>query len=227
MQLAPIIFLHLQKTGGTSLREMIRDVFGHNPPETYTVAGSNGRKYLGNWRPHTDEQLGAKAWHGHMSFGLHKLLPQPVPYFTIIRDPIDRAVSRFCHTDHYRVSATPLTPRDVHRRDWGMVYQLSGVPLSKLDKLSGEHVDRALKNLKDHFLYVGDTARMGELGLWFRDELGWDIELPLPHINKAVPEVTVTEEEIEELRQLRDVKLDQMLYDRICELGPYPQEWVL
>jgi hypothetical protein len=68
---------------------------------------------------------------------------------------------------------------------------------------------------------------MGELGLWLRDELGWPIDLPLPHENKAKPEVEVTEEEVKKLRAHPMVRLDQMLYDRVCELGPYPQRWEL
>jgi hypothetical protein len=108
-----------------------------------------------------------------------------------------------------------------------MVYQLSGIPQQRISSLTELHVKLALRNMQEHFIYVGDTTKMDELGLWFRDGLGWDIELPLPHVNKADPEVTVTQEEIEELKQHQLIKLDQMLYDRICELGPYPKDWCI
>lgn len=217
----PIIFLHLQKTGGTSLRKVIKGVFGGTPK----VRGANGREKNGTWKPLQGSQLDADAWHCHMSFGIHELLPRPVPYFTIVRDPIAREISRFRHSTWDRDNG--LTPLSSYNPDWGMVYQLSGCSKNDQSYLGQQHVAQALKNMHEHFLYVGDTSRMDELGLWFRDELGWHIDLPLPHENKANPEVTISEKEIEELRKHQLVQLDQILYDRICELGPYPQRWKL
>jgi len=216
-----IIFLHLQKTGGTSIRSIIKDNFGGTPK----VRGSSGREKDGTWKPLQGSQLDANAWHCHMSFGIHRLIPRPVPYFTIVRDPVAREISRFRHSTWERDRGA--TPVSSHLPEWGMVYQISGIPYNRLPDLTELHIDLALKNMKDHFIYVGDTSRMDELGLWFRDELGWGLELPLPHKNKAKPEVTVTEEEVEKLKELPGIKLDQIFYDRVCELGPYPQKWML
>jgi hypothetical protein len=215
-----MIFFHLQKTGGTSIKKAIVELFGRT-----VVRGVNGREKDGTWLPLTVEQERASIWCDHMSFGLHKLMPEPVPYFTVVRDPVSREISRFRHSSWERDNG--MTPMSSYRSDWGMVYQLSGIPKNNQPYLSEVHVDQALRNMRDHFLYVGDTSRMDKVDHWIRNELGWEIQSPLPHVNKADPEVEVTEEEIEEIKKHPFVQLDQMLYDRISELGSAPQEWQL
>jgi Sulfotransferase family len=44
-----------------------------------------------------------------MPFGLHKILPQPATYITVVREPIDRMISAFyfmrgynLHPDYWR-----------------------------------------------------------------------------------------------------------------------------
>ena len=50
-----------------------------------------------------------------MPFGLHKILPQPVTYFAVFRDPIDRVISAFYFMRNY-----PLNPNywRFRRLDW-------------------------------------------------------------------------------------------------------------
>lgn len=222
MALKPIIFLHLQKTGGSSLRAVFKNIFGN----TGNVRGFNGRKPDGTWCELTDEQKNAKVWHSHMPFGMHQLLPVPVPYMTVVRDPVQREISRY-RSNHRVYRKQGNCPVETHRPDWGMVYQLSGLTRHELRDLSEAHIDVALQNLRDHFLHVGDTSRLEETGQWLRDELGWPVSLPLPRVNAAKPDTYVTDEETERLRRLPGVKLDTKFYKLICKLGPDPQRWVV
>lgn len=217
---AAVIFLHLQKTGGTSIRFVMRGVFGPKRLSEYSKRRSDGR-----WVPLTRQQITAAAWLGHMSFGLHTMLPEVPPYFTIVREPVQRELSRFRSIPQLRKSG--LTPATAIDPEWGAVYQLSGIPLDQVDILGEEYVELALHNLQEYFSFVGDTSRMEEVGFWLKDVLHWPIRLPLPHENSSGTGVKVTEDEIVELQQHPQVKLDKLLYDRICELGSYPQEWKL
>jgi hypothetical protein len=198
----------------------MRRIFGHKK-----VAESNNRKPDGRWVPLTKRQVTAEAWMGHMSFGLHTMLRRPVPYFTVMRDPVQREVSRFRSQPFLREKG--LTPATAIDPEWGAVYQLSGIPLDDIGALGEEHVELSLRNLREHFLFVGDTSRMDEVGLWLRNGLRWQFELPIPHENPSGGEIVVTDEEIAELKQHPQVKLDQLLYERVCELGPYPKDWRL
>jgi hypothetical protein len=192
------------------------------------VAESNNRRPNGRWVGLQRRQRDAESWMGHMSFGLHTILPggDTIPYFTVVREPVRRELSRFRSMPQLRFK-NRLTPVTAIDPEWGAVYQLSGIPLDDIAELGPQHVELALKNLHEHFAFIGDTSRMEEVGLWFRRDLCWPVELPLPHENPSGTEVEVTEEEIEELREHPQVKLDQMLYQRICELGPHPKEWRL
>jgi hypothetical protein len=216
-----VIFLHLQKTGGTSIRKVMRLVFGHKKVgEGMTVRAD------GVWSPMQKRHVVAEAWMGHMSFGLHTQLRKPAPYFTVLREPVRRQVSRYCSMPQLRFDQR-LSITEAIDPEWGAVFQLSGIPRNDIATLGEEHVDLALKNLHGHFLFVGDTFDMDKVGRWMRGALGWQFELPLPHENRSGTGIEVTEEEISALRQHPQIKLDQLLYERVQELGPYPKDWRL
>lgn len=215
----PIIFLHLPKTGGTSIRQVMRRVF-------INVSGPPQRWPDGRWTDTAPSHYNAAAWQSHRGFGLHeRLLPKEVPYFTVLRDPIEREVSRYCHVSMAERREQGETLVGTYRPDWSMLHIFCGLPENKISELGAEHIDLALQNIREHVLYVGHTQRMNELGLWFRDEQGWPIELPLPHTNKADPTVTTTAEERAALYDHPLVRLDLTLYKELRSRGPYPQKW--
>lgn len=54
-----------------------------------------------------------KLFKGHMPFGLHKVLPQPCTYVTMLREPIERTLSEYNYRRHRRTH--PIADRDAKR----------------------------------------------------------------------------------------------------------------
>lgn len=97
-----LTFIHIPKTGGTSLTQAIRAKY----PRLLTLS--------------TPEQFGAfranpslasvDAIAGHSIFGIHRHVSTQIEYMTVLRDPIDRIVS-----DYYYAKRTPQRG-ELHRR---------------------------------------------------------------------------------------------------------------
>jgi Sulfotransferase domain len=102
-----LIFLHLYKTGGTTLNRIIEWEY-----KLHRICSlePNG------WQWHYQRIIRWPArrlarvavFKGHMPFGLHRVLPGPAKYVTILRDPVERAVS-----DYY--FARGFSPHAYHR----------------------------------------------------------------------------------------------------------------
>lgn len=117
-----VLFLHLPKTGGLTLREIIvghyrrREVLIPRAPESQDRTSSrryieylNGEAPLTPGRPRNIrylEVLGSlsreevrqlRVVMGHFWFGIHVALPAPAEYLTVIRDPVDRVLSMYHH----------------------------------------------------------------------------------------------------------------------------------
>lgn len=80
-----LIFTHIPKTAGTSLKKSA--IFPNvRPRDVYQIFGV--RKLI------QDRPRGASVVFGHFPYGAHVALgPGPFRYLTILRDPVDRAVS--------------------------------------------------------------------------------------------------------------------------------------
>ena len=80
-----LIFTHIPKTAGTSLKKSA--IFPNvRPRDVYQIFGT--RKLI------QDRPRGASVVFGHFPYGAHVFLgPGPFRYLTILRDPVDRAVS--------------------------------------------------------------------------------------------------------------------------------------
>jgi hypothetical protein len=114
-----LIFLHIPKTAGVNLRQIIRHQYG---PENVCVPEPSGdpadSPYLRSLTSGTDlpwkdlpgydpnrppvhelTKLTAtqlrrlRAVMGHVWFGLHEALPRPATYLTLLRDPVERVLS--------------------------------------------------------------------------------------------------------------------------------------
>ena len=103
-----LIFLHIPKTAGTTLNRIIE--WQYSPFEIFTMdpyrirATPERLKRLPERR-----RRRLRMVRGHMLYGVHESLPQGATYFTMLRDPVARALSTY-----YFILRRPLNP--LHRK---------------------------------------------------------------------------------------------------------------
>lgn len=168
------------------------------------------------WGEHEGEEItptmkNKLAWYGHFRFGLHKQIPRPVKYITILREPSSRLISEY-HRNDYR-GRFGMSLVDLAKSDKGnnlMVRMLSGATLD--DSLSSWHVCKALDNIQKHFVFVGHTERFKDV-MFKVKELGWPVTTE-PRENQGY-QGTTTLDELLEVRKLPELALDYDLYRRL------------
>jgi len=94
-----LIFMHIPKTAGTSLRQQL--TAWHRPGQVVTSYGNELCAANPNWHfIEAVKHLGTdvKVVMGHFGWGAHELLGRPgAPYATILREPLARAGSYYAH----------------------------------------------------------------------------------------------------------------------------------
>jgi hypothetical protein len=201
-----LLFLHLPRTGGTTLTRIIERQYAAG--RIYKLpyeAGPPLEAFIA-----LPEQLKRqiKVVAGHFKFGFHKHLPQACTYLTLLRDPIERVISTYyyirsnpTHTHHRATVESNLSLAEFVRRgisvvgtDNGMTRQLSGLtPPAPFGECRHEMVDMARANLDEHFGVAGLTEHYDRSLLLMRRQFGWTIPdyilLNVGSLRKAQPAV--------------------------------------
>lgn len=97
---AKLVFLHIPKTGGSTLRKIIDRQYSANNTLRcyYQKQGISLRQALEEMNHLPKEQTaGVKIILGHIGYGIHRYLQWPCDYFTILREPIERFLSGYDH----------------------------------------------------------------------------------------------------------------------------------
>ena len=110
----------------------------------------------------------------HIWFGLHEHLPGDSTYITLIRDPVERAVSIYFH--HRRAGRIHRSLEEYLRsvdfmRDNGQTLRVSGGSYGF--DCPPELLGTAKRNLVGHFAWVGVTERFAESVVLLRRTFGW------------------------------------------------------
>ncbi|WP_036478991.1 sulfotransferase family 2 domain-containing protein [Myxosarcina sp. GI1] len=187
-----IIFQHIPKTAGTTLRYIIQ--YQYSPGaicELYGDAGSHAERIdkLKNLSKSEREKI--KIINTHLGFGLHEFLSQPYTYITFLRDPVDRVISMYYY---YQKTNNPLF-QNLSLQEFvesypavqnGMTKNFSGVtlkrqllPPEKKDTVpfSEENLAIAKQNLQNQFKFIGILERFDESAILLKRILGWKIPL--------------------------------------------------
>jgi hypothetical protein len=183
------IFLHIPKTAGTTMHRIIERQYSQ---ESMVSFGFDAHQSILEFKALSRERRAQiRMLKGHMGFGLHRHLPNPAVYFTLMRDPIERVISHYYHIlrdpDHYlyphtqggRLELADFLKTEVPLMlDNGQTRLVSGVwdkvPFGACDE---EVLEIAKNNVDEHFALVGLTERFDETLCMLQDILGWSNDI--------------------------------------------------
>ena len=214
-----LIFLHIVKAGGTSLRWALEDQF---PCKKVLRCYESKGCTLDQISAISEEKKKQfQFFVSHYSFGTHELFPQPATYITMLREPIARSISQY----YSFIYEDPKGKwNDSVRSIAGYIHNMRRVKHDNLqvryianfleeDELTTEHLEVAKANLQNHFSAVGVTERFEESLALFSKVFGWKkLTYVRRNITKSKPVDFRLESDLLELLNKHN-ELDLALYE--------------
>lgn len=175
------IFLHIPKTGGTTLGFPLRKLYGYwstlqvdqNQPDEQPSPYASLSE---------DEKKTYRLLKGHCFFGLHEWCPDATTYFTLLREPAGRVASMYRmmkkEWSEYGIANTSL--REFVEKDHPasrsnmMTAYVSGLSSEVVKREPAYALQKAKENLDDHIAVAGITERYDESIILMKRRLGWD-----------------------------------------------------
>ncbi len=228
-----IYFLHIPKTGGTTLRDIISRQYKRE--NIFTVPSlKESNAALNDLAFEEKKQL--EIVQGHLKFGIHEATDRPSQYFTILRDPIKRVISSYNyilqvknHPFDQSTTEKVMTIQELYESGVnpllinGQTQLVSGVTGKNNDPLikSEDILQKAKNNIADFFITVGLLEEFDASLLIMQKMLGW--KTPYYSIaNRSKPEhtIAISDETIAFLTEQNelDIKLYQFVSDRFHTL---------
>lgn len=193
-----VAFVHIPKTAGTTLNSILDREY--SPHEAYEIMmrGMSLRMPKRRVIPKRMVSLGkvrrlrsalncqrpVRLIRGHFDLSLGKLLPPDTQFFTLLRDPVERAISHYYH--YRRQTADPIHPLAMRatltewvstcglvEMDNGQTRRLAGGMNLPYGRVTQQMLDRAKANLAKYFAVVGLTERFEESLILFRRTFNW------------------------------------------------------
>jgi hypothetical protein len=218
-----VVFLHIPKTAGSTLSTAL--VMSY--PQRRTI-----RLDLIN-RPAADIETAvaseklrdARLIRGHLPYGIHRYVPRPCRYVTVLREPVARAIS-----DYRFIIRNPSSFRDHPLHDLA-----SGGGMSLEDYLESEGLGRKgnrqtrmlsgryegplapgdleeAKHNLESFLVVGLTERFEETFAMMRRALR--LRVPFYATKLVAPPIDLSDRAIELIRQYNELDTDLYRFGR-------------
>jgi len=196
-----VVFIHIPKTSGTTLCHFIRRHYR----KTECLSWYRREEFasgLAGLAPKIRHKT--KFVFGHFNYGIDRLIDRQVQYFTVLRHPVDRAIS-FYEFSRARQSTGGDTPEVVrYAREHTIidfVERFKGVSNGQTRILSGcgNNLEQAMENLHNCFFGIQD----------YTDQFAAQIAQRLGFPSKAPGKINTTRYQSEYTSGLRE-QLEEM-----------------
>ena len=183
-QAEALIFLHIPKTGGSTLYKILERHF--SPAETVTLDTPG----VARFKTLPAAKRGRyRLIQGHMHFGLHRFIPRASTYITFLRQPAERVLSFYYYArstpDHYlypllttgRVDLRTLLGRELTSELCNFQTRaLAGDEWEDPQRIvTRDALERAKANLGSHFSVVGLQEEFDASLLLLGRAFGWNL----------------------------------------------------
>lgn len=212
-----MLFTHIPKTGGTSFKRSVIDA-NISKGSIYNYYGMNGLL--------KDNLDGCKFVEGHYPYGIHKLIWKKCVYITLLREPLDHAISYYyfikqCNYPNYKHPKLREVETHSLTEFWNLPHNrnlqtklIAGIPVSKfLPDGSDELLSAALSRLKSKYLCYGILEKIGLFEAQVSALFGWNYTEIYEQSKKTICRPKVQDLKSEEVDKLKSsLSLDMRLY---------------
>jgi hypothetical protein len=220
-------FMHIPKTGGTSIRTAIER--HNNAINMINIYDSIPRDYaaissqqFSEMSPFAVAEI--DLVYGHFAYGLHRTVRRKCKYVTVIRDPFSYIQSvYFSHKYVLRRSEFVRFTNifDFARSMRGLYLDnlfcrwIAGIPEGP--EITSAHLELAKRHIERDFAYVGISDYSDDVALAISRYFGLPLEIPKENVTPKCDEAKSLD--IEQFRNAVEpyLRLDALLYDYVLE----------
>ena len=224
-----VIFLHIGKTAGTTLRQVLRRNFPSSQIMVVRIHGRPRDETLDRFAALPEEvRARPRLLVGHTVYGLHEHVPRPSVYISMVRKPFNLVLSQYRfvlrtpgHRHHEIVSSKHMSIQEYiesgisMEMDNSQTRAISGDRSTPFGGCTDDMLEAAKRHIDESFPIVGLTERFDETLILLRKTFGWS-KLHYVSANVAPKEPLAMSEEVRALIEDHN-RLDRELYRYVGE----------
>lgn len=234
--LSVLIFIHIPRTAGQTLIWILERKYEKDEVYDFNlqIKGKNKDTYekrIESFNRLSEKQrANIRLLHGHMSYGVHRHLPNQAMYISVLRNPLDRVVSAYYYYLqnpvnwlYEKAKNGSIVPGSFQVLEslfeddavpvWRNLINYQTGSLSGMNASEPEALIQAKNNI-DRFAVVGLTERFDETLMLMKKTLGWKTFPYYENINVNPKRIKLTDIPKQTLRVIeRHNELDCELYE--------------